>query len=251
MNSQQQIQLLRAQLLAMARLSQRALDYSIKGYSLRQLDFSRHVPAASHEIEEHHRRMKELSCELLNGGIAKSADARFAFAAQSIGNALHAIHSAAMQIAQDTVRLLESTGLQSCLALETTAQDVNASMRLCVVALFEKDAAHAQTVLKHKNQSRFRELNSVALHPHIDRWAGAQGDFERSVIRSLGEAAKQMHEMADAVLFWLERNPCAASIDARHIVHGLPVSQQTNAAALSYMASERMPDPKASHSFSC
>lgn len=253
MNSQRQIQLLRVQLLAMARLSQRALDYSIKGYSLRHLDFSRNVSTADREIEGHYLRMKELSRELINGGMASSTDARFAFAAVSIGNALLSTHSAAAEIAQDTVRLLESAGIQSCPALEAMAQHVNASMRLCIIALFEKDAAHAQTVLTHTGPWRFRELNSVALHPHVDLWSGTQGGFERSVIRSLGEVDKRLHEMADAILFWLEGDSCAAtSAGDRHISHGLPAArQQKSVAAPSFMPSERTPDLKIAHRFSC
>src|ERR1700749_602442 len=108
MNSQRQIQLLRVQLLAMARLSQRALDYSIKGYSLRHLDFSRNVSVSDREIEGHYLRMKELSRELINGGIASATRAPFPLAAVRIRDAPFSTHSAAAEIAQDTVRLLES-----------------------------------------------------------------------------------------------------------------------------------------------
>src|SRR5438270_602222 len=77
-------------------------------------------------------------------------------------------------------------------------------------------------VLRHQEALRFRELTSSALHPHIDRWAGAQGDFERSVIRSLGQVAKQAHEIAEAILFWLEgklnvEGRPSAAVEGRHI----------------------------------
>ena len=55
MNSQQHIRNLRVQLLAMSRVSQRALDYAVKGYELRNLDFARQVPAVNSELEGHHR----------------------------------------------------------------------------------------------------------------------------------------------------------------------------------------------------
>jgi hypothetical protein len=252
MNSQQHIHTLRAQLLAMSRLSQRALDYAIKGYALRNLDFARHVPATNGELEEQHRRIKDLSRELMSGGISKPSDSRFAFAAASINTALHVTHTAAAAIAQDSMRLLESSGIHGCAALERMGQLVNGSIRLCVVALFEQDAIHAKTVLRRHEAMRLRELTSIALHPHIDRWAGAQGDFERSVIRSLGEVAKQAHEIADAILFWLEGKSCVAvSTSGKHLSLEVPPAlQQRDAAPLSYMQSKNTAGPKIT-SFSC
>jgi Na+/phosphate symporter len=238
MNSQQYTHSLRVHLLAMARLSQRALDYSIKGYELRSLEFSRQVNEADFELEGHYRRIKQLSRELTNAGVAKPSDSRFALAAASISTALHLTYTAAAAIAQDSMRLLESSGIHECAALDRMVQLVNGSIRLCIISLFQKDAAHARTVLRHQDSLRFRELTSSVLHPHIDRWAGAQGDFERSVIRSLGEVAKQAHEIADAILFWLEGKPGAA-VEGRHISLELSaVQQQEDAAALRLIPSK-------------
>jgi hypothetical protein len=226
MNSQQHIQILRVHLLAMSRLAQRALDYSIKGFELRRLDFSRQVVLAeSCEFDERYRRIKELSRELTNAGVAKPSESRFALAAASIGTALHLTYTAAVAIAQDSMRFLEGGGIHDCAALDGMAQLVNGSVRLCTISLFQKDAAHARTVLRHRGSLRFRELRSSVLHPHIDRWAGAQGDFERSVIRSLGEVAKQSREIADAILFWLEGKPSGA-VEGRHISLELSRVQQ-------------------------
>lgn len=254
MNSQQHIHILRVELLAMSRSSQRALDYAVKGYALRNLDFARHVSAANSELEEHHRRIKDLSRELMSGGgISKPSDSRFAVAAASINTALHVTHTAAAEIAQDSLRLLQSSGIHGCAALENIGQLVNGSMRLCIVALFNKDAAHAKTVLRRQEAARLRELTSIGLHPHIDRWAGAQGDFERSVIRSLGEVAKQAHEIADAILFWLEGKSCVAmSTNGKHLSLDVPRAlQQKDAATLSYMQSKNIPGPKMTQNFSC
>lgn len=253
MNSQQHIHNLRVQLLAMSRVSQRALDYAIKGYALRNLDFARQVPAANGELEEHHRRIKDLSREFMNGGIGKPSDSRFAFAAAGINTALHVTYFAAVEIAQDSLRLLESGGIHGCAALERMGQLVNGSIRLCIVAFSEQNAAYAKAVLRRQEAMRLRELTSIALHPHIDRWAGAQGDFERAVIRSLGEVAKQAHEIADAILFWLEGKSCVAvSTSGKHLSLDMPqVLQQKDDATLSYMQSKSIPGPKITQNFSC
>jgi phosphate uptake regulator len=254
MNSQQQhIHTLRTQLLAMSRLSQRALDYSIKGYEMRNLDFSCHVRTADNEIEEHHRRIKELCRKLMNEGAGNASDSRFAFAAAGINTALHVTYTAAAEIAQDSIRLLESSGIHGCDALERMGQLVNGSMRLCIVALFEKNAAHAENVLRRQGSSPLRELTSIGLHPHIDRWAGAQGDFERSVIRSLTEVAKQAHEIADAILFWLEEKPCVpVSRNDTRLSYDLPSAlQPQEAASLSYMQSKNTSGSKNAQRLPC
>jgi phosphate uptake regulator len=60
----QPISVLRVQLLQMSRLSQRALDYSIKGYQLGSLEFSRSVLSNERELEQHHHQIKEICRKL-------------------------------------------------------------------------------------------------------------------------------------------------------------------------------------------
>jgi hypothetical protein len=242
MNSQRRMQSVRVHLLAMARLSQRGLDYAIKGYSERHPDFSRHAQRVDQEVEERHSYLKELCRELMNDGVPASSDVRSAFAAYSIGNALHGVHAAALGIARDTSRLLESTGIQRCAALESAGRHVNAVMRLSTIALFKKDVTQALTVLQQREQLRLTDLNSVALHPHVGRWAGAQGDFERSVIRNLCEAARHSHEMADAILFWLQADTSTAAS-----IGDLSPAMQSS---VSYLPSASSPFPKISR-YSC
>jgi hypothetical protein len=252
MNSEQNMHTLRVQLLAMSRLSQRALDYSIKGYELRNLDFSRQISASQCALEEHHRYVKELCRDLMNVDIGKASDARFAFAAASINTALHVTYTAAAEVAQDSMRLLECSGIHGCAALERMGQLVNRSIRLCIIALFEKDAAHAKTVLRHQESLRLRELTSTGLHPHVGHWAGAQGDFERSVIRSLGKVAQQAHEIAEAILFWLEgKTPVEASASDRHNSLELPSAQHQGAANLCYMQSKKAQSRTTAQVFPC
>jgi phosphate uptake regulator len=250
MNSQQHI-VLRGQLLAMSRLSQRALDYSVKGYELRNLDFARHVLTPDREIQEHHRRIKDLSRELTSGGIARSADSRFAFAAFNIGTALHVTYNAAASIAQNTERLLEGSGIQRCAALERAGRLVNESMRLSIVALFESHAGYAQALLN--NQEAVRELVSTDLHLDTDRTAGPQDVFEGAVIRSLGEVAKQVHEIANAILFWLEgRTRAETSAGDRHSsLESRPGRQQDDAGPLFYMQSKKTQGPKSAQRLCC
>ncbi len=183
----------------------------------------------------------------------RPSDSRFPFVAANIETALHVTYTAAAQIAQDSIRLLEGSGIHGCAALEMLGRVVNGSMRLCVVALFEENADHAKAALRRQDCLPLRELTSISSHPHIDRWAGAQGDFERSVIRSLTEVAKQAHEMADTILFWLEGKSCAASsVSEKHLSLEFPAAREHgDVATLSYLPSIRTPVPKSRQSFSC
>ena len=239
-------QLLRFHLLAKARLAQRALDYSIKGYSLRKSEFSRSVHSVDLKCEGHHHQVKELCRGLMSGGIPKPSDVHLALAALSIGNALHVAHSASNGIAQDTARLLESIGIQPCSALEAAGRQVTAAMRIAIVALFAKDLSVAHGVFRHKPRLQLREMNSVALHPHVHRWTGAQGDFERSVIRNLGEVARQTNEIIDAILFWWDGD----SHKPAHVGNGSLAVMQQRATTIS-PACFSSPIPKMTQGFSC
>jgi hypothetical protein len=122
-------------------------------------------------------------------------------------------------------------------------QMVNGSMRLCIVALFQRDAEHAETALRHQEALRLLEPPSIA----------SQGELEQAVARSLGEVVKQTHEIADAIIFWLEGKSCtAAPASDKHIsVEHPPTQRRQHAAALSYLQPKRTPGPKITQRLSC
>jgi hypothetical protein len=244
--NRQHIQILRVQLLAMARLSQRAFDDAVKGYELRNLDFARHVDKADKEFQEHHRRIKELRGDL---DTANASDFRFMAATLSIATALHLTHSAAKEIAQSTIRLLESSGIEKCSPLEKLAQGMNASMRLCVIALFNKNKRYARTALRIQEQS----VQLYELGVSDSSSVGQQKDFEHAVIRGLGAVAEQIYDIAHALLYWLE----GKHISAPKLVHGYGYSSHQVLSAHSggdttlYIQSRRDLGAKASQNFSC
>jgi hypothetical protein len=52
------------------------------------------------------------------------------------------------------------------------------------------------------------ELIAYHVRSNIGQGIGAQATFELAIAKSLGEIAKQAHEMADAIAVWLERKVC-------------------------------------------
>lgn len=251
MNPQSHIQILRTQLLAMSRVAQRALDYSVKGYQL-HVDFACHAVTAGDEIVERDRRIKNLSRGAVNEGIANAFDFRFAFAALSIATALRATYSAAAEIALSTMCFREGNQIAKSAVLERKAQSVNAAMRLCTVALFERDACYARTVLR--NHERFVQLFEVEnWEPNSDREVDPQRNFERTVARGLGEVAKQTRDIADALVFWLEGNATSSAVATSNMRHLSRIVSSTHPEedATLYAQSSRDLNQKASQSFSC
>src|SRR5215471_2592522 len=104
----QPVKLLRGQLLSMSRLSQRALDYSIKGYEHSNSDICRQVRSVEHKLGEHHRHIKYLCRQITVAAGISPYDLRFALAALRIESALNRTYSAATQMAQDTIVFLKT-----------------------------------------------------------------------------------------------------------------------------------------------
>ena len=214
MDVQKNIHVLQIHLLAMCRLSQRALDYSIKGYELGNQDICRHVCTAEHEIAEHHSQIKHLCRKLMTAEVTGPSDIRFVLATLRLDHALHAIFRAATQIAQDTKLFLKGNPIVKCPVLNRLGEFVNCSMRLCIVALFKRDAEHAETVLQSQGVWRRCEMVFDDVRDGVNHRMEARDIYALAIARSLGIIAKQAHEMADAILFWLNGSDDALALQA-------------------------------------
>jgi phosphate uptake regulator len=217
MNSPLHIQrVLRVHLLALARLSQQAVDHSIKGYEFRNPDFCRYVCtpdiSSPHDCRikkraaEHHRRIKDLCRRLIVDGLTSQSDFLYASAALEIAAALHLATTAAVQIAKDTLHLLESSPQHTCAALLRVGRLVNGAMRVAVVALFNEDAGHAFTVLQNQELTRLCAPGFDGLYGGVDQKILAEGAVELAIARSLGEIGRQARDIAETMLCWLEQS---------------------------------------------
>lgn len=223
MNFQHHVQLLRVQLLCMFRLSQRALDYSIKGHQLGSSDFCRQVRSAEHRIGEYRRQIKYLCRQITMDGGPVASDFRFALAALRIDSALHRTYSTSVQMAVDTIVCLKTTSLKKCPDLSRFGSLVNSLMRLCTVALFEREPSYAETVIHSQELWRCCELIFDQPLSSIDQQIGSADSYVLTIAQALGVVAKQTHEIADAILFWLRAMESASGLeeDGRHILNFL------------------------------
>ena len=212
MNSKQHVRLLHIQLLCISRLSQRALDYAIKGYQLGNADFCGQVRAVDHKFREHHRQIQYLCHELTADGVTIPSDFRFALAALRVDCALQRTYEAATRIAQDTLLLIERSAMARCAPLDRFGRLVNSLMRLCTVALFEKEECYAEMVLQSHGLLRRCEL----IFDHSSRDVGQRSvhSYVLAITQSLSVIAKQAHEMAAAIHCWLNYQETVPTIDA-------------------------------------
>ncbi len=214
MDVQKHIHILQIHLLAMCRLSQRALDYSVKGYELGNPDICRHVCTTEHELAVHHFQIKHLCRKLMTAEVTAPSDIRFVLATLRLDHALDAIFRAAAQIAQDTRLFLKGNHIVKCPALNRLGEFVNCSMRLCIVALFKKHAEHAEAVLQSQGVWRRCEMIFDDVRDGVNHRMEARDIYALAIARSLGIIAKQAHEMADAIVFWLKGCDDALALEA-------------------------------------
>jgi hypothetical protein len=215
MNSHQSIQILRLHLLDMARMCQRVVDYALKAYSLGSTECCTIVGNNKPEISLIHIQIEEITRKILSMEISDTSDLRFVLSADRICNALGEIHVHADDIATKSMRLLETSRRMRCKELVSMGDVVNRLMRLCVVALFEENIQHAETVLRSEGvecefETRFFEsLNAP------DPSDLAEAAYEIAIADSLSCMARELHEVANAIMFWLSDSeydwvPCNA-----------------------------------------
>jgi len=76
-------------------------------------------------------------------------------------------------------------------------------MRLCIVALFEKEVSHAELVHDSQRVWRRCELIFDYSFSDTDQRVSAEDIYALSIMQNLGVIARQTHKTADAILFWL------------------------------------------------
>jgi hypothetical protein len=203
MDSKQQHHVLRIQLLSLSKSSLHALDFAIKGFQLGNLDFCENARADRHEAKKYCHEIKKLCFRQITNGATSSSHFRFALASLRLASALHAVHRAAVRVSQSTMQLLEDNRISECSALDRMGDMVTSSVRLCIVALLNSEIKHAETVLRSQEVWRQSELISDDGYGDGHPWLVSNDALVVAIAQSLGDIAKQAHEMADAISFWL------------------------------------------------
>ena len=213
MNTLEYSQILRLRLLDMARVAQRAVDYAIKAYKLGNPDFCAIVRGHTFDIDVPHREITELVRELLAMELPSESNLRYILASDRIANAMRVVHSHALEIAANSMRIVDNGGVLGCAELATMGDLVNRLVRLSVVAIFNEDVEHAELVQRFSRAGRLFESTFYEWYRTIDHSARAQAEFERAITKHLEHIALQTYEVAEAIVFWLEDSVGALAPD--------------------------------------
>jgi phosphate uptake regulator len=213
MNTYEYGQILRLHLLDMARETQRGVDYAIKAYKLGNPEFCAVVRAGTYDIDVLHREITGLVRDLLAMELPGESSLRCILASERIANAMRVVESQAVEIAANSMRIVENGGGLGCAELATMGDLVNSLVRLSVVALFEEDVEHAELVQRCSGVDRLFGSTFYDWYRTIDHTARAQAEFERAITKHLRHIALQTYEVAGAIVFWLDDSVDALPAD--------------------------------------
>jgi phosphate uptake regulator len=208
MEIQKHSKVLCSHLLKMAMQSQRAVDYSVKAYELSSPELCRIVHNSEREWHQLQSRIGDRGRTLVASGRHVDSDSLFACCALRVYSALRVTYTAATEIAQNTMFVLEDGEITESPETREMGRFANSLVRLCTVALFNKEIKHARTVLQSNNGRHSFDLSAYQAHNNLTQRTGEKSRFELAIAMSLGQIAEQACEIAEAIATWLEGNDC-------------------------------------------
>jgi hypothetical protein len=182
-------------------MSQKSVDYSIKALQCGKCDFSTTFVDTTFEMGSLHHDVKEIARDLMLTRLSSESDIRFVSTSVRISDALRAIHKEAFEISL----LLQNEREINCADLTTRGDLANRLMRLCTVAIFEEEVAHAEAVLRAEG-ARLVTTTASVWHGQLDRIPPSKAVCVLSIAERLDELIRQMREMARAIVFWIDGN---------------------------------------------
>ena len=213
-NFQQQLVALKDKLLAMAALSQQALEFSVEAYATRDEGLSQHVKEIEKAINAAETSVDEMAYELLAKEQPMAIDLRFILSVIKINGDLERIGDQATNIA---ARALEMPAggekTKQAADIQTMGAKVGVMIRRAIQALLEGDSKLAETVLAMDTE--IDEMNRVLHRELVDRMEQNSEAAEQSlntiiVSRNLERAGDHATNIAEDVIFWVQGS------DVRH-----------------------------------
>ena len=212
-NFQQQLVALKDKLLAMAALSQQALEFSLEAYLNSDMGLCKHVREIETAINAAERDVDNMAYDLLAKEQPMAIDLRFILSVIKINGDLERIGDQATNIAQRAEMLDDRPKISLPVDIENMGEKVGVMIRSAVQALLEADARLAESVLTMDdevdaiNRAVQDELVDVMqLHPHVSE----QCLNAIIISRNLERAADHATNIAEDVIFWIRGS------DVRH-----------------------------------
>ena len=210
---QQQLVALKDKLLAMAALSQQALEFSVEAYINRDLSLSSHVREIEEAINTAERDVDEMAYDLLAKEQPMAIDLRFILSVIKINGDLERIGDQSVNIASRAAKLDAQPAIQLPVDIEDMGAKVGVMIRTAIQALLEGDCPLAESVIgmddevDEMNRAIQSELvATMEQHPEF-----AEQSLNAIIIsRNLERAADHATNIAEDVIFWVRGS------DVRH-----------------------------------
>ena len=203
----QQLAQLKDKLLAMAALSQQALEYSVDAYLQRNGSMCQYVRDNETAINRAHREVDEMSYELLAQEQPMAIDLRFILAVIKINGNLERIGDQAMSIAQRTLEITTMEPVDIPADIEGMRTIAREMIRGALQALLEGDCTLATSVIdKDDDIDRLnRETHERLIAMIAGNAAVAEQTLHTIIIsRNLERIADHAANIASDVIFWIE-----------------------------------------------
>jgi phosphate transport system protein len=210
---QQQLVALKDKLLAMAALSQQALEFSVEAYLNRDLSLSSHVREIEEAINTAERDVDEMAYDLLAKEQPMAIDLRFILSVIKINGDLERIGDQSTNIAGRATKLEAQPAISLPVDIEDMGARVGVMIRTAIQALLEGDTALAESVIAmddavdEMNRAIHNELVGV-MQQHSE--TAEQALSAIIVSRNLERAADHATNIAEDVIFWVRGS------DVRH-----------------------------------
>ncbi len=208
-----QLDALKDKLLAMAALSQQALEFSLEAYLTADMSLCDHVREIENAINAAERSVDQMAYDLLAKEQPMAIDLRFILSVIKINGDLERIGDQATNIADRARSMRDLPQISLPIDIPDMGEKVRVMIRRAIQALLEADAKLAETVLAmddevdDMNRDVQRELVEVMQqHPVVSQQALNAIIISRNLERSADHATN----IAEDVIFWIRGS------DVRH-----------------------------------
>jgi phosphate uptake regulator len=185
----------RTHLLRMMALTHKTVDDAVKGYALSNPEFCRRALEAEKGLHAIELNISDRGRTLLAAGKLMDSTSVPGRCSLRIYSALRITHAVATEMARNTYLKIVRGHVGISAATAEMANLVNGLMRLNTVAVFNRQARHAKTILQVEGERRKYELWHYRVHGDLQ---------ELAISRCLEQISEQACEIADAVTELLE-----------------------------------------------
>jgi len=212
-NFHKQLAELKDKLLAMAALSQQALEFSVEAYLARDMALCDHVLEIEEAINTAETVVDEMAYELLAKEQPMAIDLRFILSVIKINGDLERIGDQAANIAERAQAMKDTPEISLPIDIEEMGAKTGVMIRTAIQALLEADPKMAETVLSmdddvdDMNRAVQAELvEMMQQHPQFS----VQALTAILISRNLERSGDHATNIAEDVIFWLRGS------DVRH-----------------------------------